>query len=316
MYTLQANAPSPPGSNIHATGSCSHVQAMTKGGAAQGYLPAKGKPIVNPALNVNNSAQQPTASASQMAARTVVTARKSATSALQTRDTEQHTAVYSTTSVDSHDENEHYELATSRRKKLKIRQRERKQQLQQLQIPAGSGAVGLELKAKMKPTETVATHADGRRRDRNARTQQLAVGRNMSSRCTVAAARPFKQVLCIDNVDMSVHEPQLTAFVSSLGVRVYTCHEVTARQTAWQRKKFPTPDHRTFRLCINRADTALLLKPDKLPSDITVSQWHFKHREPADNAAHTANAADTAGDVQTDHACENNDETIDDQTAP
>jgi hypothetical protein len=46
-----------------------------------------------------------------------------------------------------------------------------------------------------------------------------------------------------------------------------------------------------------------------LPSDITVSQWHLKHREPADNAAHTANAiaADT-GDMQTDLACNNNDD--------
>ena len=131
LFSSRSEAVGPDGSNIHATGSCRRVQAMTKGGAAQGYLPAKGKPIVNPALNVNNSAQQPTASASQMAARTVVTARKSATSALQTRDTERRSAVYATTSVDSHDENEHYELATSCRKKLKIRQRERKQQLQQ-----------------------------------------------------------------------------------------------------------------------------------------------------------------------------------------
>ena len=320
LCTLLRNAPSTPGSTVHdaATGGgslaataggimqVSSVQTVTRGGAP-GHLSTQGKPAVL-ALNVNKSVQQPTASATQMAARVVVTARKSAASALQA---EQRKTYFSTTSVDSQDEVD-YETAMSRRKKQKLRQRERRQRqlLQQPQHAGGNNSAAAVESTGPKPklAKTVATH--GHMQEGKARNQQLAIGRR-TSKCTVAAAKPFKQVLCIDNVDLSVHEPELSAFVVSLGVRVYSCHEVTARQTAWQRKNLPTPDHRTFRLCINRGDTAMLLNPDKLPSDVTVSRWHFKHNKPADNAARAAGA----GDMLTDKA--NDDETfvIDDITS-
>ena len=107
----------------------------------------------------------------------------------------------------------------------------------------------------------------------------LAVGKRVSNKCAVAAARQFKQVFCVDNVSLAIHEPQLTKFLVSLGIRVISCFEVKARETAWQRKNLEEPDHRTFRVCINRGDTDLLLNSDNLPSDIVISRWQFKHAD-------------------------------------
>lgn len=99
----------------------------------------------------------------------------------------------------------------------------------------------------------------------------------MSNKCAVAAAIQFKQVFCFDNVSLAIHEPQLTKFLAGLGIRVISCFEVKARETAWQCKNLEEPDHRTFRVCINRGDTDLLLNSDNLPSDTVISRWQFKH---------------------------------------
>jgi len=94
-----------------------------------------------------------------------------------------------------------------------------------------------------------------------------------------AAAKPFKAVYCIDNVVMTCGVADLVSFVSGLGVRVVTCYEVDARLTAWQRKRKDfKPDHRTFRICINRADIKPFLKADAWPTDVVVSRWYFSNR--------------------------------------
>jgi hypothetical protein len=211
----------------------------------------------------------------------------------------------STTSAESHDDDEgDWESGASRRKKQKIRQRERSQQLQQQSAADRSGgAMGSNLstrpKVKPKPAEISAVH----QRNAKLRRQPLAVGK-CTQDCDVAAAREFKQVFCVDNVSLSVHEPQLAAFVAGLGIRVYSCHEVTARLNAWQRKNCNKPSHRTFRLCINRGDAHLLLNADTLPSDIMIAQWHFKHsRKP--EVASTELAADGVATAN-----EDNDETF------
>ena len=79
-----------------------------------------------------------------------------------------------------------------------------------------------------------------------------------------------------DNVDMYVDVGTLTSFVSSLGVRVLSCYDVKPRMSARQRLRGGQPSHKTFRLCVNRADNNILLKADSWPSDVSIFRWFFK----------------------------------------
>ena len=102
----------------------------------------------------------------------------------------------------------------------------------------------------------------------------LIVGKSYVS--AVSAAKPYKSVYCVDNVSTSVDSDSLTSFVSSLGVRVLSCFEVKPRMTARQRLRHVQVNHKTFRLCINRADNNILLNADIWPSDVSVFRWFFK----------------------------------------
>ena len=92
----------------------------------------------------------------------------------------------------------------------------------------------------------------------------------------VTGAKPFKAVYCIDNVSQTIDVQSLTAFVSGLGVRTISCYEVNPRMTRWQKEHNIEADHKTFRLCINKADNSRLLKANRWPADVTVSEWFFK----------------------------------------
>lgn len=109
-------------------------------------------------------------------------------------------------------------------------------------------------------------------------------GVNINQKSIIAAARPLKAIFCIDNVSSAYGVHELCEFVASLGVRILSCFEVAPRYSRWQKDQFirqqrtgevTTPFRRAFRLCINRADTALLLRADAWPSDITISKWFF-----------------------------------------
>jgi len=108
---------------------------------------------------------------------------------------------------------------------------------------------------------------------------------------TVAAAKPFKAFYCIDNVNISTGVNELTEFVSSLGVRVISCFKVNPRLTRYQlRNNITIVDRHAFRLCINRADSKLLLQPEKWPPDVVVANWYFARKavDGADDAVETA----------------------------
>jgi hypothetical protein len=100
----------------------------------------------------------------------------------------------------------------------------------------------------------------------------------VAARYTLAAARQFKALYCVDNVDHCVEIDELVQFVSSLGVRVISCFKVKPRLTLFQRNNNIKPAHSTFRLCINRADTKQLLQAEKWPSDILISEWFFSNK--------------------------------------
>jgi len=95
----------------------------------------------------------------------------------------------------------------------------------------------------------------------------------------LAAAKPLlgKAVYCIDNVGVNITEVELEDYVKSLSIRVISCHEVNPRRTYKQKQENIYPDdHKTFRLCINKADSNLLLNPEVWPDDIAISAYYFK----------------------------------------
>ena len=88
-------------------------------------------------------------------------------------------------------------------------------------------------------------------------------------------------------------------FVESLGVRVVTCFEVKPRLSQWQRKRQIQPSHKTFRLCINRADNSRMLDAELWPEDISISRWFFKNtaekvKDSDDQASRSETDADNA----------------------
>jgi len=92
----------------------------------------------------------------------------------------------------------------------------------------------------------------------------------------LVAAKPLKLVLCVDNVALDQTERDLQEFVTSIGVRVLSCFKVKPRLSVWERINKITPNHSTFRLCINRADRNQLLNSDLWPEDIVITHYFFK----------------------------------------
>ena len=103
---------------------------------------------------------------------------------------------------------------------------------------------------------------------------------------------------------------ELEDYVKSLSIRVISCHEVNPRRTYRQKQENIYPDdHKTFRLCINKADSNLLLNPEVWPDDIAISAYYFKPKAtdiPTNNVTMlrrpvTDTAAATPGQDADDH---------------
>ena len=97
----------------------------------------------------------------------------------------------------------------------------------------------------------------------------------------LTAARPLlgKAVFCVDNVSKDVTADDVMQFVARMGVRVLECNNAKPRRSRKQKANDEVPDHKAFYLCINKADTNLLLDPSKWPADVTVSAWFFKKKD-------------------------------------
>lgn len=97
----------------------------------------------------------------------------------------------------------------------------------------------------------------------------------------LSAAKPLfgRAMFCVDNVSKEVSVSDVERFVKSrLGVRVIACNETKPRRSYRQIRDNVMPEHKAFYLCINKADTELLLDADKWPSDVSVSAWYFKKK--------------------------------------
>jgi len=162
-----------------------------------------------------------------------------------------------------------------KRKRVDISQRQLDQQSSAAAAARGSNQlIGARPTRNSRPSLT--TEPSGQKK--NSR-QPLLFGRKAVSTAsnstpTVAAAHAIKAVFLVDNLDNSCDTVSLTNFVTHMRVRVLSCFEVKPRTTRWQRAHGIIPDHRAFRVCVNRADTERFLDESKWPSDVTVSKWY------------------------------------------
>jgi hypothetical protein len=180
-----------------------------------------------------------------------------------------------------------YELVDSRR-----RRRRRIKQSSKDNSPLGAPESFASTVQRGNPTDggamksTKPTTADPGNKASSRPGKTLIVGKGTSVGLSIAgsashlvAARQFKALYCVDNVDECTEVNDLVQFVSGLGVRVISCFKVKPRISFFQRENRIKPAHSTFRLCINRADTKQLLQASKWPSDILISEWFFSSKK-------------------------------------
>ncbi len=127
----------------------------------------------------------------------------------------------------------------------------------------------------------------------------LLVGNNRTvnpNNPAMVAAKPYygKAVFCINNVDNQMSVESMCEFLAELSVRVCTCHEITLKLTAKQKRLNLGPDHKMFRVCINKADCRRLLIANKWPADIAISAWRFNPNRKKDANSDAAQDAPTS----------------------
>ena len=101
-----------------------------------------------------------------------------------------------------------------------------------------------------------------------------------SSAEAVLAANPYlgKAVYCIDNVSTDVKEDDMRKFINDLGVHLISCFKVAPRRPAWwDKNKEYKPNRNTFRVCIPKHESDMLLNEDIWPEFISISTWIFKN---------------------------------------
>ena len=91
----------------------------------------------------------------------------------------------------------------------------------------------------------------------------------------------------VDDVDGSVTEDSMKAFIRSLSVRLVSCYAVKPRRR--RRRPVNSDDddddrsHRTaFRVGINADDKHLLLDERKWPAYVAICEWFFKTKKTED----------------------------------
>ena len=113
-----------------------------------------------------------------------------------------------------------------------------------------------------------ASQISGRQRARVITGQSSVVSQGVwAARKTVR-----KAVLCVDNVDLACNENDISAYVSSIGVEVFTCFQTNPRRRPNESVE-DVRDRKAFRLCINAADRDRLYDSNAWPDSIRVSDW-------------------------------------------
>ena len=86
-----------------------------------------------------------------------------------------------------------------------------------------------------------------------------------------------KAVFCVDNVHLACKEDDIRAYVSSLGVEVFSCFKTKPRRRPNEAPE-DVMDRSAFRVCVNAAGRDRLLNPEFWPDSVRIADWFFRDR--------------------------------------
>jgi len=120
--------------------------------------------------------------------------------------------------------------------------------------------------------------------------RKLVIGKSAISQSKITAAGVItkKRVYCLDNVNADCDVEDIKQHITSLSVRLYTCHQVKPRRRRYNDER--SASRKAFRVCIAADDQDRFLDPAAWPDSIVVADWYFK---PQDNQG--ASGPDPAG---------------------
>lgn len=100
---------------------------------------------------------------------------------------------------------------------------------------------------------------------------------NSQSKITAAGVITKKRVFCLDNVSADCDVEDIKQHITSLSVRLYTCHKVKPRQRRYNDEQ--SVSCKVFSVCIAADDQDRFLDPAAWPDSIVVADWYFKPRD-------------------------------------
>lgn len=118
--------------------------------------------------------------------------------------------------------------------------------------------------------------------------EQLPAGRQGVARITgkssaatlglrAAKKTVTKAVFCVDNVDLECKEDDIRAYVSGLGVEVFSCFKTKPRRRPHEAPE-DVLDRSAFRVCVNATGRDRLLNPESWPDSVRIADWFFRDR--------------------------------------
>ena len=87
-----------------------------------------------------------------------------------------------------------------------------------------------------------------------------------------------KAVFCVDNVHLACKEDDIRAYVSSLGVEVFSCFKTKPRRRPNEATE-NVMDRSAFRVCVNAAGRDRLLNPESWPDSVRIADWFFPRQQ-------------------------------------
>ena len=86
-----------------------------------------------------------------------------------------------------------------------------------------------------------------------------------------------KAVFCVDNVHLACKEDDIRAFITSLGVDVFSSFKTKPRRRPNEAPE-DVQERSAFRVCVNAAGRDRLLNPESWPDSVHIADWFFRDR--------------------------------------
>jgi len=78
----------------------------------------------------------------------------------------------------------------------------------------------------------------------------------------------------VDNVHLACKEDDIRAFITSLGVDVFSCFKTKPRRRPNEAPE-DVQDSSAFRVCVNAAGHDRLFNPESWPDSVRIADWFF-----------------------------------------